>query len=708
MLRDGDRRVIGGYVLEGRLGMGGMGTVYLGRSPSGRQVAVKVIHQQFVGDPKFTARFRQEVAAARRVSGAFTAPVVDADPDAVPPWMATQYVDAETLGERVRRQGPLCGEALIELAIGLAEALRDIHRVGMVHRDLKPANVLIGKNGPLVIDFGIARALEGSELLTQTGQLVGTPPFMAPEQFLAPREVGPAADIFALASVLLFAATGRGPFDAESPHIVAYQVVHVEPNLEGLGEGLHGIVTRCLSKDPERRPSPAELLALLSQLRAGSGAIRDPSSAEQTPPKGTPPRVLPNATGRRRRRRRTIPLVAVAVAVVCTATPLTVLNLAGENRAAHSSKAPGWRPWQTTLQGYGYLGQPECHDLDGALYCGGGGIPLARLSRADGRMEWRHEGDTPMAVDILGAAGGLLFSQREESNPSLEASLEEYSVTGIEALDSDSGKLRWKKKAIWGRQAFFFGGSTVLDADLDGGVRAYDSRSGRQLWKKKIADGCDYTGTRDAVYALCSDGLYGKGRHDTLVIALSPDEGHTLWTARHNGLTLSLADHSNGVMHFVEAKPAEDLSLSVVALVEFDVPTRKFTRHPLAKPLSTLKVVLSDGTLYAVDEATGSVHAIAMATGRARWSTGTSTDGLSAPAVGDDALYLATATGRVVALDRSSGREMWASPARAGLPDTEANTGAPAPPVLIDETLVATSAGGKVFSFDVNHPPKTT
>lgn len=252
----------GQYRLEARLGSGGMGVVHLARSASGLLLAVKVIHAEFAQDPEFRGRFRQEVAAARRVSGAFTAPVVDADPDAGRPWMATLHIPGPTLSDHVKRKGPLAVDEVRRLAAGLAEALRDIHRAGVVHRDLKPGNVLLAADGPKVIDFGISRPSD-SEMHTETGKLIGTPPFMAPEQFQRPREVGPAADVFALGSVLVHAATGRGPFDSESPYLVAYQVVHDEADLAGVPAELVPLIESCLAKDPADRPTPGTLMELL-------------------------------------------------------------------------------------------------------------------------------------------------------------------------------------------------------------------------------------------------------------------------------------------------------------------------------------------------------------------------------------------------------------------------------------------------------------
>ncbi|WP_367323324.1 endo alpha-1,4 polygalactosaminidase [Streptomyces sp. HUAS ZL42] len=264
-LSPGGSGSIGGYELIDRLGSGGMGVVYLGRSASGRQVAVKVVHAQYAQDQEFRTRFKQEVAAARRVSGAFTAPVVDADPDAEQPWMATLYVPGRTLSDIVAEDGPLRGPELRVLALGLVEALRDIHRAGVVHRDLKPSNVLMAEDGPRVIDFGVSHAVD-NQALTVTGRLIGTPPFMSPEQFAAPREVTAASDVFSLGSLLVYAATGNRPFDADSPYMTGYQVMYEAPALDGVAEPLRSIAERCLAKDPASRPELAELHRMLRAL----------------------------------------------------------------------------------------------------------------------------------------------------------------------------------------------------------------------------------------------------------------------------------------------------------------------------------------------------------------------------------------------------------------------------------------------------------
>jgi hypothetical protein len=261
-LRPEDPRQVGAYQLLRRLGSGGMGRVYLGRSPGGRLVAVKVIRPDLAGSTDFRRRFAREIAAARRVSGIFTASVVDADPDAAVPWLVTAYVDGPSLADVVAGGGPLPAVEVTALARSLAEGLAAIHAAGVVHRDLKPSNVLLAADGPRIIDFGISRAADATAL-TSTGLVVGSPGFMSPEQAMG-RPVDPASDMFSLGSVLAFAATGREPFGTGVPSALLYRVVHADPALDGLPPGIRAVVTRCLSKEPAARPTPAELLARLA------------------------------------------------------------------------------------------------------------------------------------------------------------------------------------------------------------------------------------------------------------------------------------------------------------------------------------------------------------------------------------------------------------------------------------------------------------
>ncbi|MEU2022436.1 serine/threonine-protein kinase [Streptomyces sp. NPDC016469] len=268
-LEAGEPRSIGSYRLLGRLGAGGMGRVYLGRSAGGRTVAVKVVHPHFALDEQFRARFRREVEAARRIGAEWTAPVLDADPDAPIPWIATGYVAGPPLSAAVTEHGPLPEHAVRVLGAGLGEALAAVHERGLIHRDVKPSNVLLALDGPRLIDFGIARAIDATTSLTSTGVSVGSPGYMAPEQIRG-TDISGAADVFSLGAVLAYAATGSAPFLGDSSAVLLYKVVHEEPELGDLEGGLRETVAACLAKDPERRPTPDELARRL--LPGGAAA----------------------------------------------------------------------------------------------------------------------------------------------------------------------------------------------------------------------------------------------------------------------------------------------------------------------------------------------------------------------------------------------------------------------------------------------------
>ncbi len=262
-LRRWDPERIGPFSVLGRLGAGAMGQVYLGRSTAGRLVAVKTIKIEFAEEAGFRGRFAHEVAAARRVSGVFTAAVVAADPDADVPWLATAYVPAPSLHQLVRVCGPLPVPAVRWLAAGCAEALESIHNAGLVHRDLKPSNVLVAPDGPRVIDFGIARAAERIQL-TVTRGAVGTPAYMAPEQARDTRQASVASDMFSLGATLLFAATGHPPYQGDTVMDVLVRLATEAPDIDGLPSELTGLITACLDRAPRHRPTSAALLAALA------------------------------------------------------------------------------------------------------------------------------------------------------------------------------------------------------------------------------------------------------------------------------------------------------------------------------------------------------------------------------------------------------------------------------------------------------------
>ncbi|MER6663971.1 serine/threonine-protein kinase [Amycolatopsis japonica] len=264
-LRAGESRQVGPHRIIAELGEGGMGRVVLGLAPDGRLVAVKQIHAEFAHDPGFRERFRREIAASRLVSGAYTAAVMDADHEAESPWLASVFVTGPDLRTAVEATGPLPVEAVRRLASGLAAALTDIHRAGLIHRDLKPSNVILSSDGLRVIDFGIARAAEEAQNLTHTGAIIGSPAFMSPEQ-AGGGPITPATDMFSLGSILVMAATGRGPFSGASAPQTLYDVVHTEPDLSTVPTEVRRIAEPCLAKDPARRPTPGQLQDFLGPV----------------------------------------------------------------------------------------------------------------------------------------------------------------------------------------------------------------------------------------------------------------------------------------------------------------------------------------------------------------------------------------------------------------------------------------------------------
>ena len=275
-----------------------MGRVYLGRSPGGRNVAIKVIRAELAENADFRARFAREASAARKVSGIFTAPVVDADLDGPIPWLATSYIAGPSLGDAIAERGPMPAALVVRLAAGLAEGLAAIHTAGVVHRDLKPANVLLAEDGPRLIDFGISRSMETSSL-TRTGMVVGSPGFMSPEQAEG-RPVGPPSDVFSLGAVLTFAATGEGPFGEGSTVALLYRVVTSEPNTQAVPAEIRPVIDHCLAKDPRQRPTAAQLLDHLSTADVVADPAREGTTrksavpdAARRAPNGTPGPVYP-------------------------------------------------------------------------------------------------------------------------------------------------------------------------------------------------------------------------------------------------------------------------------------------------------------------------------------------------------------------------------------------------------------------------------
>ena len=360
-LQDSDPRSIGPYQSLGVLGEGGMGRVYLGVDEDGHQAAVKVVYADLVRDEDFRKRFTREASATAAVSGRFIARIVASDLEATPPWLATEYIDGPSLHDVVAKQGgALAPSRAQEIAASLAEALDTIHAAGVVHRDVKPANILLGPDGAYLIDFGIAREAAASTI-TRTGTVVGTPPFMAPEQIRGHRTLGPPADIFALGGVLAFASTGRHPFGEGDNTSLAYRIVHEAPDLDGVeDEIVKALIMACLAKKPEDRPTADQVRARLGAVAtrmlgapaehgAASEATVALDGAEPQTPAETPTESLP-PTGQRRRRWT---MVALATGHQCRNTR----GGPGRRQRAERFRQGGARRRQVPRRGDGFFGQ---------------------------------------------------------------------------------------------------------------------------------------------------------------------------------------------------------------------------------------------------------------------------------------------------------------------------------------------------------------
>jgi serine/threonine protein kinase len=387
-LRKWDPEQVGRYAVLGRLGEGAMGQVYLGRSAAGRLVAIKMIKSELAEEPDFRTRFGQEIAAARRVSGAFTAPVVAADSEADVPWLATTYVPAPTLAQLVRACGPLPVAAVRWLMAGCAEALEAIHSVGLVHRDLKPSNVLVSPDGPRVIDFGLARPAERLQLtLTRGG--AGTPAYMAPEQARDTRLATAASDVFSLGATILFAATGHPPYQGKTVMDVLVRLATEPPDVSGLPAELTEIVSACLERQPRSRPSaisivsrlaasgelepaplPAAAFALIDEFRitpslssdpgaspgadAGAGQDSDPTLGSHLADSRVPRQAAPLSAQRGEAWAAPVPAAPVPAAPVPAAPAPAAPAPAPPPQTASGWTSPGWTgPGQT---GLGWIG----------------------------------------------------------------------------------------------------------------------------------------------------------------------------------------------------------------------------------------------------------------------------------------------------------------------------------------------------------------
>ncbi|MCQ4196116.1 PQQ-binding-like beta-propeller repeat protein [Streptomyces parvulus] len=560
-LQSDDPRELGSYRLLGRLGAGGMGRVYLARSPGGRTVAVKVVRPDLAADSDFRTRFRYEVEIAKAVSGRFTAPVVDSDPDAPLPWLATSYVLGPDLTEVVDVHGALPEHTVRALAAGLAAALKDIHAAGLIHRDLKPSNVLLAADGPRVIDFGIARAVDGSRM-TQTGVVVGSPGFMSPEQATG-KDVGTAGDVFSLGSVLAFAATGRAAFgDGAASHAsLLYQVVHGEADLTGVPSSLLGLIRACLMKDPAQRPKPGEIVAAL----AGQGvdaALHDwlPSAVASTiathaakildleAPESRPAAAFGPAPTMLNGTSSTVPTGPAGYATRPGGTP----------GPAYGTPPPG-------TVSLGPDGSPApVRSRRRVLGMALGGVAVVAVGGAG--AAWTLSSDDGGGDTAAGAPGRGGSAQPADENFTTppagvapqplwhKSAAEDSTTTGVPLLTHDglllvsgdplvaydvkTGKARWTKSGICrpGAQLLFHDGKVFLaDGDHDGALVAYDVMKGEEVWRSRLGKQLSVEDTiaidDKNVYVTATDYAQARSatKYRTAVAAISHTTGKSTW-----------------------------------------------------------------------------------------------------------------------------------------------------------------------------------
>ncbi|PSM38760.1 serine/threonine protein kinase [Streptomyces dioscori] len=507
-LQPDDPRELGSYRLLGRLGAGGMGRVYLARSPGGRTVAVKVVRPELAADPDFRSRFQHEVETARAVSGRYTAPVVDAAPDAALPWLATAYVLGPDLTDVVEAHGALPERTVRALGAGLAAALQEIHAAGLIHRDLKPSNVLLAADGPRVIDFGIARAVDGNRM-TQTGVVVGSPGFMSPEQAMG-RDVGTAGDVFSLGVVLAFAATGRSPFGegAASHAALLYQVVHGEPDVTGVPQSLVGLIRACLLKDPAQRPAPAEIVAALAPGGV-EGLLTDwlPSAVAST--------IATHAAGILDLDLE-MPEPAVQVGSAGSAGPLGLVSPAGSAGPVQAPSASGFGPppaMPVAAPGYGQ-GAPVTSGTSGAPGTppyGTGEAPLGTVhlgspdtgpgtAAAPAASRRRFLGLAAGVVGVVAAGGGTAWwlsgkdGDAEKDGASAAAGGGTAQAgAGAEKENFTTPPAGTAPQPLWHKsvaedsiatteQLLTHGGLLFISGDP---LVAYDVKSGKQRWSRK-------------------------------------------------------------------------------------------------------------------------------------------------------------------------------------------------------------------------------
>lgn len=687
-----DPRRIGPFEVLGRLGAGGMGLVYLARSASGRRVAIKTVRTELAEDQLFRVRFTREVEAARAVSGFYTAAVVDADPRAAVPWLATAYVPAPSLEEIVNDCGPMPVQAVRWFAAGVAEALQSIHGAGLVHRDLKPSNVLVVEDGPRVIDFGIASGVSNTRL-TMTNVAVGTPAYMSPEQAKDSRSVTGASDVFSLGSMLVFAATGHAPFHGANPVETVFMLLREGPDLSGLPDDLRPLIESCMQMDPTARPNPADLQAQLAPHLFGSGSDDSGTASAWLPEKavslietrrGGRPAAKPQQTsGRSGGGARPAPVPppppSYDPAPVGLGAPDTgPVRLAGgqvpigpgprvaDARAA-AVKAP---PPEAGLAASWSRPRAGVNGADPAPAV----APPAPEPAAAGWLPWRFR----MSNDVWGT-------------PSVADDLVYVTSFEVHALDVGTGRRRFKTRDVAWSMAVADGRIHASDGPT---LFALDAREGADLWRLS---------TEAWVYSLKAD----RGT----VVTATRGGGVQGWEAS-NGQKLWELTGAQTDFETPEAGPVvQDGTVYVwkdarLRALEARTGEERWS-YPIGDAASCGGVPVrltpaSDGYVYI---AAGSrVLAVDIAGGHVRWHFEAPAVFLSAPtfapgpAVTGGGVYLADYLGTVYALDATDGRDRWriATESRSSLE-----------PVLVAAGHVHVGSGKGLYTLDaVTGTPK--
>ncbi|MGW7293061.1 serine/threonine-protein kinase [Streptomyces xiamenensis] len=695
-LEAGDPRQVGRYRIEARLGAGGMGRVFLARSPGGRTLAVKVLRAELAEDAGFRRRFAREVAAARRVTGVFTAAVVDADLEGTPAWLATEYVPGLPLGRAVAEHGTWPEPAVLALGAGLAEALEAIHAAGIVHRDLKPSNILLAPDGPRVIDFGISVS-DDDGVLTQTGVVVGTPGFMSPEQLATGGRVGPASDVFALGAVLAFAATGSGPFGSGAGHALSYRVVHEEPDLGALPAGVRDVVARCLAKDPEQRPTVAALLEELGRSLGdgergpGHGPLPDAVAAALRERPGVPPEPPlptgapdPHGPTRGGSTAGATP-VHPPTALSAPAPPPPAARRSGDAQPGRSRRhllaaAAALGAGGIGFAGWRLLGGGTDDPATGGPAApgpGGGTPPLGAV--AGGTRRWSIP-DFPIASDPSAADGTLYVVRLERDEPPI-----------VHALDAITAEERWRTPLPGGEwfPSPVVTGQTLLLSGPNSDLHALDTTNGESRWEfplpesqrasaPAVSDGTVYVGgARGRLYAV--DTATGRERwhHDYSenvfggAVPAPVVAGQTVYIGGGEG-ELSALDTATGQERWIRPATRVDPVMQPVAVadgvvhfIDSDATLRALNtadgqeRWALPFDFMPSRPEIIDGTVY-VHDYTDALYALDAADGRQRWSfpLGGSVEGsLSA---GNGTVCFGGAEGTVYAVDAATGDERWA------------------------------------------------